>query len=69
MRPVRMRTVVREDGVLRVESDQGSWRLWLMGYGDWTGYASATLVEATRTARELARNLLAALDAEAVDIS
>ena len=26
-------------------------RLWLVGYGDWTGYASATLVGVGRTAR------------------
>jgi hypothetical protein len=25
--------------------------LWLVGYGDWTGYASATLVGVGRTAR------------------
>lgn len=28
-------------------------RLWLMGYGDWTGAASATLVGVTRTARDM----------------
>jgi hypothetical protein len=26
-------------------------RLWLVGYGDWTGPASATLIGVTRTAR------------------
>jgi pyruvate/2-oxoglutarate dehydrogenase complex dihydrolipoamide dehydrogenase (E3) component len=26
-------------------------RLWLVGYGDWTGYASATLIGVGRTAR------------------
>lgn len=26
-------------------------RLWLVGYGDWTGLASATLIGVTRTAR------------------
>ena len=26
-------------------------RLWLVGYGDWTGAASATLIGVTRTAR------------------
>lgn len=28
--------------------------LWLVGYGDWVGYASATLVGVTRTARDTA---------------
>lgn len=36
-------------------------RLWLVGYGDWTGYASATLIGVGRTARatvdEIARTL------------
>jgi thioredoxin reductase len=39
-------------------------RLWLVGYGDWTGYASATLIGVGRTARatveEIARVLHAA---------
>jgi hypothetical protein len=36
-------------------------RLWLVGYGDWVGYASATIVGVGRTARttvdEIARDL------------
>jgi cation diffusion facilitator CzcD-associated flavoprotein CzcO len=40
-------------------------RLWLVGYGDWTGYASATLIGVGRTARatvdEVARTLCAAV--------
>ena len=30
----------------------GEPRLWLLGYGDWTGMASATLAGVTRAARE-----------------
>jgi len=37
-------------------------RLWLIGYGNWTGVASATLIGAGRTARELVPRLVAALD-------
>ena len=36
-------------------------RLWLQGYGNWTGAASATLIGAGRTARELAPRIKAAL--------
>jgi hypothetical protein len=38
---------VRVSGTRAVEEC----RLWLVGYGDWTGYASATLVGVGRTAR------------------
>jgi hypothetical protein len=45
--------VIGEDG--RVDTDGTrsllERRLWLVGYGDWTGYASATLVGVGRTAR------------------
>jgi putative flavoprotein involved in K+ transport len=36
-------------------------RLWLMGYGDWTGAASVTLIGAGRTAREVVPRVVAAL--------
>ena len=36
-------------------------RLWLVGYGDWTGYASATLVGVGRSARATAEEIKAAL--------
>ncbi|MFT0861975.1 ArsO family NAD(P)H-dependent flavin-containing monooxygenase [Ancylobacter sp. G4_0304] len=39
-------------------------RLWLAGYGDWTGAASATLIGAGRTARELVPRIIDALAAE-----
>ena len=32
-------------------------RLWLLGYGDWTGFASATLVGSARTARDTVREI------------
>ena len=38
---------VRVSGTRAVEESC----LWLVGYGDWTGYASATLVGVGRTAR------------------
>ncbi|WP_309629477.1 ArsO family NAD(P)H-dependent flavin-containing monooxygenase [Brevundimonas sp.] len=36
-------------------------RLWLHGYGDWTGAASATLIGSGRTAREYAGSIIAAV--------
>ncbi|MDJ0388081.1 ArsO family NAD(P)H-dependent flavin-containing monooxygenase [Roseomonas sp. E05] len=36
-------------------------RLWLLGYGDWTGMASATLAGVTRAARSAAREIQEAL--------
>ena len=35
--------------------------LWLVGYGDWTGTASATLVGVLRTARSTVNEVVAAL--------
>lgn len=32
-------------------------RLWLLGYGDWTGFASATLIGSGRMARDVVRSL------------
>lgn len=55
--------VVEADGRVAVE-DQRSIRqpnLWLHGYGDWTGFASATLVGSARVARGLVRNIAASL--------
>jgi putative flavoprotein involved in K+ transport len=39
-------------------------RLWLVGYGDWTGYASATVIGVGRTARSTAREIKATLAGE-----
>jgi putative flavoprotein involved in K+ transport len=38
-------------------------RLWLLGYGEWTGYASATLIGVGRTARATATEIAGALSA------
>lgn len=51
--------VVGSDGRVKTAGDAGTRaagepRLWLVGYGDWTGYASATLIGAGRTARATA---------------
>jgi putative flavoprotein involved in K+ transport len=39
-------------------------RLWLVGYGDWTGFASATLIGVGRSARATVAELEAALGEE-----
>jgi cation diffusion facilitator CzcD-associated flavoprotein CzcO len=36
-------------------------RLWLVGYGNWTGFASATMIGVGRTARETAGQIMAEL--------
>ena len=38
-------------------------RLWLVGYGDWTGYASATLIGVGRTARATVDEIVGAFGA------
>lgn len=35
--------------------------LWLVGYGDWTGYASATLIGVGRTVRSTVEQIVASL--------
>ena len=40
-------------------------RLWLVGYGDWTGYASATLIGVGRTARATVDEIVGALGTDA----
>jgi putative flavoprotein involved in K+ transport len=40
-------------------------RLWLVGYGDWTGMASATLIGVMRSARSTVREITMALDNQA----
>ena len=39
--------------------------LWLVGYGDWTGFASATLIGVGRSARSTVEEIVAALGSEA----
>ena len=55
--------VVEENGKVVVEHNQSVKEpgLWLMGYGDWTGAASATLIGAGRTAREIVPRIIEAL--------
>lgn len=56
--------VVQENGRVDVLNNQSTQqaRLWLTGYGDWTGPASATLIGAGRVAREMVPRLKAFLD-------
>jgi putative flavoprotein involved in K+ transport len=53
--------VVNMDGKVDVKQNQSVLepRLWLIGYGDWSGLASATLIGASRTAREMTPALIA----------
>lgn len=48
--------VVESNGRVEVENQHAlkEPRLWLAGYGDWTGAGSATLMGAARTSRDLA---------------
>ena len=41
-------------------------RLWLLGYGNWTGYASATLIGAGRTARATAKEIYESLEGDSL---
>ncbi|MDP4509389.1 ArsO family NAD(P)H-dependent flavin-containing monooxygenase [Nonomuraea turcica] len=58
--PLRLRG---PDGLIPTEGTQAvsEPRLHLLGYGDWTGPASATLIGAGRTARQLAAKIAAQL--------
>jgi putative flavoprotein involved in K+ transport len=55
--------VVEADGGVRVEGTRAvrEPRLWLVGYGEWTGFASATLIAVGRTARATVDEIAAAL--------
>lgn len=55
--------VVQDDGRVAVNCQRSikEPKLWLAGYGDWTGPGSATLMGAARTARDLAKELMKAL--------
>ncbi|MGY1914238.1 ArsO family NAD(P)H-dependent flavin-containing monooxygenase [Blastococcus sp. SYSU DS0973] len=60
LRPLGLR---EPSGLIAVAGTRavGEPRLWLVGYGDWTGDASATLVGVGRTARDTATELAGAL--------
>jgi cation diffusion facilitator CzcD-associated flavoprotein CzcO len=55
--------VIDQDGRIAVEGARAlrEPRLWLVGYGEWTGYASATLIGVGRSARATAQEIAAAL--------
>ncbi len=55
--------VVEADGKIQVEDTRvvKQPNLWLVGYGDWTGMASATLIGVTRTARSTVDEVVQAL--------
>ena len=57
--------VVEADGRVRVEGTRSVLepRLWLVGYGEWTGFASATLVGVGRSARATAVEVAGSLGA------
>lgn len=55
--------VIEDDGRVAVAGTRSTRQpnLWLVGYGDWTGAASATLVGVTRSARSTVDQISAAL--------
>ena len=56
--------VVNEQGRVETEGTRSikESRLWLVGYGNWTGFASATLIGVGRSARKTADEISAALN-------
>jgi len=65
-RHLRSLGIVGPDGRIEVVEQQALQepRLWLAGYGNWTGAASATLVGAGRTARALVPRIKDAIEAD-----
>lgn len=59
--------IVGQDGKVAVDENRSVDlpNLWLVGYGDWTGLASATLIGVTRTARDVVKQVQAYLTGEA----
>jgi cation diffusion facilitator CzcD-associated flavoprotein CzcO len=55
--------IIEGDGHITVDGTRSvrEPRLWLVGYGEWTGYASATLIGVGRTARSTAQEIAAVL--------
>jgi putative flavoprotein involved in K+ transport len=55
--------VLESDGRIAVQGSRSlrESRLWLVGYGDWTGMASATLAGVTRAARSAVQEVQDAL--------
>lgn len=55
--------LTRRDGTIETKGTRsmGEPRLWMVGYGEWTGFASATLIGVMRSARETAGEIHAYL--------
>ncbi len=55
--------IVEADGHMAVQGTRSvrERRLWLVGYGNWTGFASATLIAVGRSARAAVDEIAAAL--------
>lgn len=55
--------LTRPDGAIETKGTRSVHepRLWLVGYGEWTGFASATLIGVMRSARETASEIHAYL--------
>lgn len=51
--------LINDEGRVEVQGTRATHepRLWLVGYGEWTGLASATLIGVTRTARSTANEI------------
>lgn len=56
--------VIESDGTVEVAGTRSTREpyLWLLGYGEWTGYASATLIGVGRTARDTAAEITRTLE-------
>lgn len=54
------RVVIVQDGSRARSATEAN--LWLVGYGEWTGFASATLIGVGRSARAVADEIVTALD-------
>ncbi|MBC9797686.1 ArsO family NAD(P)H-dependent flavin-containing monooxygenase [Sinomicrobium weinanense] len=56
-----LRNIARQDakGIVKTDESRATEApgLWLVGYGGWTGYASATLIGVNRTARQTVRQI------------
>ena len=59
LQPLVSMGIVQEDGKVQIQGTQVTAvpGLWLVGYGEWTGMASATLVGVMRTARSTAQEI------------
>jgi len=58
--------VLEADGKIAVDGTRACKepRLWLVGYGEWTGAASATLIGVSRTARSTVNEISEALQGD-----